>query len=112
MKQRGMTVAVGAALFVFAPLQAGMAVADVSRVVQGVATGIGFVGAGAILKLGDERVVQGLTTAASVWLTAAIGVAVGLGRVWSGILSTFLALVILTLLGRFERWAERGNNRR
>jgi putative Mg2+ transporter-C (MgtC) family protein len=75
-----MLVAIGSAMFVLAPLEAGMAIADVSRVVQGVAAGIGFIGAGAILKLKSEKEIQGLTTAAGVWMTAAIGLAAGMGR--------------------------------
>lgn len=66
-----------------------------SRVIQGVIAGIGFLGAGAILKGNDERHLKGLTTAAGIWLTAAIGVATGLGRETSAILCTFLALMIL-----------------
>ena len=49
-----------------------------SRVIQGIVTGIGFIGAGSILKINEERDIQGLTTAAGLWMTAAIGVAVGL----------------------------------
>ena len=73
-------VSLGSALFVLAPLQAGMPTADVSRIVQGVAAGIGFIGAGAILKLTAEREIKGLTTAASIWMTAAAGIAAGLGE--------------------------------
>src|SRR5690606_14048564 len=75
-----MLVAMGAALFVLVPEQAGMTIADMSRVIQGVIAGIGFLGAGAIIKNRGQDDVQGLTTAAGVWMTAAIGVAWGLGR--------------------------------
>ena len=68
-----MLVAVGAALFVLVPLQAGTQLADMSRVLQGVIAGIGFLGAGAIIKLGEQQV-RGVTTAASIWATAAIGI--------------------------------------
>ena len=70
-------VALGSAIFVLAPLEAGMPASDVSRVVQGVAAGIGFIGAGAILKLEADREIKGLTTAASIWMTAAVGIAAG-----------------------------------
>lgn len=90
-----MLVAMGAALFVLVPQQAGMNVADMSRVIQGIVTGIGFLGAGAIIKLRDEDDIRGLTTAAGVWMTAAIGVACGLGRESTAVLSTLLALTIL-----------------
>src|SRR6266498_2504644 len=65
-------VAMGAALFVLAPAETGMTSTDVSRVIQGLATGIGFIGAGAILKLSVEREIRGLTTAAGLWMTAAM----------------------------------------
>ncbi|MEY4563686.1 MAG: hypothetical protein RLZZ618_2963 [Pseudomonadota bacterium] len=93
-----MLVAMGAALFVLVPQQAGMAIADVSRVMQGVIAGIGFLGAGAILRAQAEENVRGLTTAASVWMTAAIGIACGLGRESTAVLSTLLALGVLSLV--------------
>lgn len=93
-----MLVAMGAALFVLVPQLDGMAVADLSRVLQGIVTGIGFLGAGAIIKHRSEEDVQGLTTAAGIWLTAAIGVACGLGRESTALLSTLLALIVLRVL--------------
>lgn len=102
-----MLVAMGAALFVLVPEQAGMTIADMSRVIQGVIAGIGFLGAGAIIKNHDQDGVQGLTTAAGVWMTAAIGVACGLGRESTALLSAVLALIVLggvpKLLGRDKR---------
>src|SRR4051812_11515789 len=70
-----MLVSLGCALFILIPVQAGMQIEDVSRVLQGVAAGIGFIGAGAILKQSNQNDIRGLTTAASIWTTAAIGVA-------------------------------------
>ncbi|HEY6772423.1 MAG TPA: MgtC/SapB family protein [Oxalicibacterium sp.] len=93
-----MLVALGAAIFVLVPLEAGVSQADLSRVLQGVVTGVGFLGAGAIIKLNQEQEIKGLTTAASVWLTAAIGVAAGMGREMTAILSALLALFILAAL--------------
>lgn len=93
-----MLVSLGSALFVLIPLQAGMAIADLSRVLQGVTAGIGFIGAGAILKLESENQITGLTTAAGVWLTAAVGVAAGMGRESTAVLSALFALVILSML--------------
>ena len=95
-----MMVAVGAAIFVMAALEAGASVGETTRVIQGLATGIGFVGAGAILKSKEGHEIRGLTTAASVWLTAGLGTAVGLGRIWLPVLGAILALVILSVL----RW--------
>jgi putative Mg2+ transporter-C (MgtC) family protein len=93
-----MLVCMGAALFVLAPQQGGMAIADMSRVMQGVIAGIGFLGAGAIIKSDLSRDVRGLTTAAGVWMTAAIGITCGIGREVTAILATLLALVVLALL--------------
>jgi putative Mg2+ transporter-C (MgtC) family protein len=98
-----MLVAIGSALFVLAPLEAGMSVADLSRVLQGVAAGIGFIGAGAILKLTGEREIQGLTTAAGVWMTAAVGIAAGMGRFGLAAISVILALLVLAFVAGFER---------
>lgn len=98
-----MLVALGSALFVFVPQQMGADNAAISRVLQGLVAGIGFLGAGSILKGEGEGQIQGLTTAASVWLTAAIGMAAGLGRESTAVLSAFLAIVILTLMPRFEK---------
>jgi putative Mg2+ transporter-C (MgtC) family protein len=95
-----MLVALGSALFLVVPQMAGATVEDLSRVLQGVVAGIGFLGAGAIIKLSEDRKIRGLTTAASIWLTAAIGAAAGMGRITSAILCAVLALVILALLRR------------
>jgi putative Mg2+ transporter-C (MgtC) family protein len=97
-----MLVSLGSALFVLAPLEAGAAAADITRVIQGIATGIGFVGAGAIIKLESQGLVKGLTTASSVWIAAAIGLAVGAGLIWVPLVGTVLALLILEVLGRIE----------
>src|SRR6185436_20660140 len=97
-----MLVALGAALFVLFPAEAGMDIADLSRVIQGVATGIGFIGAGTILKRTESEHVEGLTTAASIWLTGAIGMAVGAGQVWLSALCAISAWVILFGLAKLE----------
>ncbi|RYZ88806.1 MAG: MgtC/SapB family protein [Moraxellaceae bacterium] len=94
-----MLVCIGAALFILIPQQAGIiSDAELGRVMQGIIAGIGFLGAGAILKNDDEKNPQGLTTAAGIWLTAAIGIAAGLGREASAILCTFLALMVLLII--------------
>lgn len=93
-----MLVSLGSALFVLIPLQAGMPLVDVSRVLQGVTAGVGFLGAGAILKSQNDNQITGLTTAAGVWLTAAVGVAAGMGREGTAVLSALFALAILSLL--------------
>lgn len=98
-----MLVAAGSALFVLVPLQTGMDDEGVSRVLQGLLAGVGFLCAGSILKLPQEEHVRGLTTAAGIWMTAAIGMAAGLGREMTAVLSTLLVLAILALEGPFRR---------
>lgn len=97
-----MLVALGTTLFVIACLESGMSPSDLSRVIQGLAAGIGFIGAGAILKLRNEREITGLTTAAGIWMTAAIGVAVGLGRWGSAALGIILTWVILSIIAQLK----------
>jgi len=97
-----MLVALGAAFFVLIPAQAGMPLADLSRVLQGIITGVGFLGAGTILKRQASEEIEGLTTAAGLWLTAAVGSAAGMGRETSAVLSTVLAFIILSLLPRIR----------
>jgi putative Mg2+ transporter-C (MgtC) family protein len=98
-----MLVTLGTAVFVLACAGVGMSSDGLSRVIQGIVTGIGFIGAGSILKLSEQRDVQGLTTAAGVWMTAAIGVAVGLGSLGVALLSTIFTLIILSQAKHFER---------
>ncbi len=93
-----MLVAIGSALFVLIPQQSGIQPADMSRVIQGLVAGIGFLCVGTILKGKDDQQVQGLTTAAGLWMTAAIGMACGLGREVTAVLSAFLALAVLSLV--------------
>lgn len=90
-------VAVGAAVFVDLAVRLGGA-EGATRVVAYVVSGVGFLGAGAIIKRHSEEQVQGLTTAAGIWMTAAIGVACGLGREAIALLATLLAIVILVML--------------
>ena len=75
----------------------------VSRVIQGVLTGIGFLGAGVIMHRESAGVVKGLTTAAVVWVVAGLGLAAGMGLHWHAAMGAVLALVVLTLGQRFER---------
>jgi putative Mg2+ transporter-C (MgtC) family protein len=74
-------------------------------------TGIGFLGAGAILKLYDRRAVEGLTTAAGIWMTAALGVAVGLGRFGLALVATLLAWMTLSVVRQLEHIVNRGNRK-
>lgn len=97
-----MLVALSSAIFVVAPIEAGMSGSDVSRIVQGVAAGIGFLGAGTILKVAGANDVRGLTTAAGIWLTAAVGIAAGLGRIGLALLASLLAWIIMAIVSRLD----------
>ncbi len=100
-------VALGTCVFVVACAGSGMDSDGLSRVIQGIVTGIGFLGAGSILKLNEERDIQGLTTAAGIWMTAAVGVAVGLGTLGLALLATILTVIILAFIGRIDYKAEK-----
>jgi putative Mg2+ transporter-C (MgtC) family protein len=100
-----MAVAMGAAVFAVAGAAASAESnpSETTRVIQGIATGIGFLGAGAILKLGDRREVKGLTTASSIWLAAAVGATAGLSMYGLALATTLVSLAILALLRPFEK---------
>lgn len=91
--------------------------ANVSRAVQGIVTGIGFLGAGVIIQNPRENRVRGLTTAASIWVTAAVGIVCGLG-VWSVALIAMILLIALLILGRvvekrlLRRWMDKSEDER
>lgn len=84
----------------------------VSRVLQGLIAGIGFVGGGAILRRDDQHDVTGLTTATSIWVVAAIGASTGLGLWQPALLTTVLALLILRGGGLIAGALERVRRRR
>lgn len=105
-----MIVALGAALFTLLGSCIGMDSHDLSRIVQGVAAGVGFLGAGTILKLSEQHHIEGLTSAATIWVTAAVGAAIGAGSTGPAIVAAGLAWLILYFAGKFEhryRWASR-----
>lgn len=81
---------------------AGLGPVDPTRIVQGIVTGIGFLGAGVIMK--DGLSISGLTTAASIWASSAIGVLIGLGFHVAAILLTAISTVFMLVGARFEDW--------
>jgi putative Mg2+ transporter-C (MgtC) family protein len=97
-----MLVSLGTTLIVLACSGIGMGLDGLSRVIQGIVTGIGFVGAGSILKLSEQRDIKGLTTAAGLWMTAALGVAVGLGSLGLALIGAALTLIVLSVIGFLE----------
>jgi putative Mg2+ transporter-C (MgtC) family protein len=98
-----MMVAMGTTLFVLSATAYGMQPDVVARIVQGVATGVGFLGAGAIIKPHQEAEIFGLTTAAGIWMTAAAAVCVGVGHYASALLAVLCGWIVLAALRPLER---------
>lgn len=96
-----MIVSLGAAIFVMIPLQAGLDLNStnaLSRTIQGIATGVGFIGAGIIFQQSKPNLkpkVKGLTSAAALWLTAGLGTATGCGLWQMSLIGTLMTLLIL-----------------
>src|SRR3954470_18592280 len=98
-------IAVGAALFTILSLTLTTAGEDQSRVAGQIVTGIGFLGGGAIMRYRDT--VHGMTTAATIWVNAAIGVAAGAGQFELAAFAAALTLVVLVVLPPIETYFER-----
>jgi len=98
-------VALGSALAVMSVAQDQQA--DVSRVVQGVITGIGFLGAGVILHRPNGGKVHGLTTAATIWVTASLGILCGLAAWRTVTIAVLLMLFLLIVGGPIEKWCHK-----
>jgi putative Mg2+ transporter-C (MgtC) family protein len=99
-------IAMGAALFTIMALELSPDGGDTSRVTSQIVTGVGFIGAGAIFREKGQDVV-GLTTAATIWVNAAVGIAAGAGHYRLAGLSTIAVLFVLTALIPIERTLER-----
>ena len=114
-----MLVGAGAALFVSlgpATIEAygglpGELRSDPLRILEAVVTGVSFIGAGTILLRRGENHLEGITTAGSILVTAAIGTAVAIGEVVLAVGTCALVLVILVVLARFERWLQRRSDK-
>ena len=97
-------VAIGAAVVVIATVGHSTGDADaVSRAIQGIITGIGFLGAGVIIKYEEEQRVEGLTTAASIWVAAALGMACGAGLVELALIALAATMIVLIGGARIEK---------
>jgi len=97
-------VALGSAVFTLAGIAtAGGDLHQVTRVIQGVAAGVGFLGAGAILRMDGDTKVKGLTTAGSIWVAAAMGTSAGLGEYALAASATIASLLVLVVLRPFSR---------
>jgi putative Mg2+ transporter-C (MgtC) family protein len=103
-----MMVSIGCAIFVIGALDvSGEQREAVTRVIQGIASGIGFLGAGTILKLDKKQEIKGLTTASSIWLAAALGTTAGLGQHALAVAAAIISLFVLGVLGPAEKYFER-----
>jgi len=103
-------VCLTSALVVVACAGMGMNVDGQARVIQGLLTGIGFIGAGSILKLSQEHHIKGLTTAAGLWMMAAIGIACGVGTIGIALIGTALTLMVLALVKEVEDYPHRNHH--
>lgn len=100
-------VSMGCAIFIIAGVDiVGRESEAVTRVIQGLASGIGFLGAGTILKLDQKEQIKGLTSAASIWLVAAMGTSAGLGEYRLATASAIVSVLVLSVLGPLERALE------
>jgi putative Mg2+ transporter-C (MgtC) family protein len=103
-----MMVSIGCAILILSGLEvAGEHNEAVTRVIQGIASGIGFLGAGTILKLDQTQEIKGLTTASSIWLAAALGSVAGLGEYAIAVAAAVISLFVLGVLGPIEKFFER-----
>ena len=98
-------VSLGSAVFVVTAGAEGGASDSTSRVIQGIVTGVGFLGAGTIVRGQTEQSVKGLTTAASVWLAAGAGIACGLAQ-WPVVVGAGGFGVLILALDPVERWVK------
>ena len=98
-------IALGSALFSILSIELGAGAGSPDRIAAQVVTGSGFLGAGAILRSGEN--VHGLTTAATIWVNAAIGMAAGLGSYTIAMVGATITLVVLALLPFMENWFEK-----
>jgi putative Mg2+ transporter-C (MgtC) family protein len=107
-------VALGASLLTLIVLNTGPVAVEhvdaLARVIQGIIAGVGFLGGGAILKTSggtEQESVHGITTAASIWVVAALGIACGAGQWESALLAAAMTLIVLVLGGRVDRVIKR-----
>jgi putative Mg2+ transporter-C (MgtC) family protein len=98
-----MLVGLGTALFVVGATEYGMQGDSIAKIVQGIATGIGFLGGGAILKLTTEKEIHGLTTAAGIWMTAGASAAAALGQLSVALVGTLFGLLVLIVFHKIEK---------
>ena len=99
----------------FSRLTAGLSLEGASRVIQSIVIGVGLIGAGSILKSGEEHLNHGLTASVGIWTTAAVGIAIGLGQIGIALITAVLTILVLAILAALDRRIEKpaviGENR-
>ena len=100
-------VCLGTTVVLLSCSSAGISLEGASRVIQGIVIGIGFVGAGSILKSSEEHLIHGLTASVRLWTTAAVGIAIGLGQVGIALITAVLIILVLAVLAALERRTEK-----
>jgi putative Mg2+ transporter-C (MgtC) family protein len=100
-------VCLGTTVILLSCSSAALSPEGVSRVIQGIVTGIGFIGAGSILKLSEEHLIHGLTVSVRIWTTAAVGIAIGLGQIGIALITAVLTILVLAVLAALDRRIEK-----
>jgi putative Mg2+ transporter-C (MgtC) family protein len=100
-----MLIAIGSALFTMVSFEAGRISGTQDRIAAQVVTGVGFLGGGAILRSGST--VHGMTTAATIWVNSAIGMAAGAGMFAMATMATVITMIVLCVLPPIERYFDR-----
>lgn len=100
-------VCLGTTVILLSCSGAAISLEGASRAVQGIVTGIGFLGAGSILKTSEDHLVHGLTVSARLWTTAAVGIAIGLGQVGIALIAALFIVIALAVLAQLERRREK-----
>jgi putative Mg2+ transporter-C (MgtC) family protein len=99
-------VCLGTAVILLSCSAAALSPEGVSRVIQGIVTGIGFIGAGSILKLSEEHLIHGLTVSVRIGTTAAVGIAIGLGQIGIALITAVLTILVFAVLAALDRRIE------
>jgi len=100
-------VCLGTTVILLSCSAAALSLERASRVIQGIVTGIGFIGAGSILKLSEEHLVHGLTASIRLWTTATVGIAIGLGQIGIALITAVLTILVLAVIAVLERRIEK-----
>jgi putative Mg2+ transporter-C (MgtC) family protein len=100
-------VCLGTTVVLLSCSAAALSLEDASRVIQGIVIGVGFIGAGSILKSSEEHLIHGLTASVRIWTTAAVGIAIGLGQLGIALIAAVLIILVLAVIAALERRIEK-----